>query len=129
MEDWEEESWENVVIPDLLVSIENKEREKRLLDERKLVEDADAELTEDLFANGPKEIKVQKPHNILKPIAKKEKPVELIEKRQKELREKQIEEAKKKKEQKARKMRLKETYGEAEDDVYDDMYGDIEDKY
>ena len=52
-----------------------------------------------------------------------------MEKRQKELREKQIEEAKKAREQKAHKMRLKETYGEAEEDLYDDMYGDIADKY
>jgi len=131
MEDWEEETWENIEIPDLLISMENRERERRLIEQRKLVEDADAELAESLFSNDPKEIKVQPILCNIKPIpiSKREKPKDLLEKRQKELREKQIEEAKKAREQKAHKMRLKETYGEAEEDLYDDMYGDIADKY
>ena len=130
MEDWEEEDWENIVVPDLLISIENRERERRLIEQRKLVEEADAELAESLFSNDPKEIKVEPPLCDIKPIvAKREKPRDLLEKRQKELREKQIEEAKKVREQKEHKKRLNETYGEAEVDLYDDMYGDIAEKY
>jgi len=130
MEDWEEEDWENIKIPDLLISIENRERERRLIEQRKLVEEADAELAESLFSNDPKEIKVEPPLCDIKPIVtKREKPRDLLEKRQKELREKQINEAKKAREQKDHKKRLNETYGEAEVDLYDDMYGDIAEKY
>ena len=46
----QEDDWENIEIPDLYILIKNKEKEQRLLEERKLVEDADAELTEDLFS-------------------------------------------------------------------------------
>ena len=133
MEDLEEDDWENMVIPDLLISIENRERERRLIEQRKLIEDADTELAESLFSNDPKEIKVQPTLCNIKPIpiAKREKPKDLLEKRQKELREKQINKAKKTREQKEHKKRLKETYGEAEaeSDLYDDIYGDIADKY
>ena len=131
MEDLEEDDWENMVIPDLLISIENRERERRLIEQRKLIEDADTELAESLFSNDPKEIKVQPTLCNIKPIpiAKREKPKDLLEKRQKELREKQINNAKKMREQKEHKKRLKETYGEAKSDLYDDIYGDIADKY
>ena len=88
MEDLEEDDWENMVIPDLLISIENRERERRLIEQRKLIEDADTELAESLFSNDPKEIKVQPTLCNIKPIpiAKREKPKDLLEKRQKELR-------------------------------------------
>jgi hypothetical protein len=131
MEDWEEETWDNIKIPDLHVSMENRERERRLIEQRKLVEDSDAELAEALFSNDPKEIKVQPTLCNIKPIptAKREKPKDLLEKRQKELREKQINEEKKDERTKGTQKALKETYGEAEADLYDDMYGDIADKY
>ena len=90
MEDWEEEDWENIEIPDLLISNENKERERRLIEQRKLVEDADAELSESLFSNEPKEIKEKKFLYNIKLIEKKEKPNDLLQKRQKELRYRQI---------------------------------------
>jgi hypothetical protein len=140
-EDWEEEDWENITIPDLLISNENRERERRLIEQRKLVEDADAELAESLFSNEPKDIKdIKVPKEIkeiketqilcnIGAIEKKEKPKDLLQNRQNELREKQIEDTKKKREQKENKLRLKDTYGEAEEDVYDDMYGDIANKY
>ena len=141
MEDLEEEDWENITIPDLLISNENRERERRLIEQRKLVEDADAELAESLFSNEPKDIKdIKVPKEIkeiketqilcnIGAIEKKEKPKDLLQNRQNELREKQIEDTKKKREQKENKLRLKDTYGEAEEDVYDDMYGDIANKY
>jgi hypothetical protein len=137
-EDLEADDWENITIPDLLISNENRERERRLIEQRKLVEDADAELAESLFSNEPKEIKeIKEPKEIketqilcnIGPTKKKEKPKDLLQNRQNELREKQIEDTKKKREQKENKLRLKDTYGEAEEDVYDDIYGDIADKY
>lgn len=124
MDDLEEETWENLDISELLISVENKERERRLLEQRKLVEEADAELAEELFSKEKKELITVCPHNTFKPI-KKEKPTELLEKRQKELKAKQMEESKKRKADKEYKIRLQEIYGEAEEDIYDN----IEDKY
>ena len=107
-EDLEEEDWENITIPDLLISNENRERERRLIEQRKLVEDADAELAESLFSNEPKDIKdIKVPKEIkeiketqilcnIGAIEKKEKPKDLLQNRQNELREKQIEDTKKK---------------------------------
>jgi len=121
MEDLEEETWENLDISELLISVENKERERRLLEQRKLVEEADAELAEELFSKEKRELLTVQSHNTFKPIIKKEKPTELLEKRQKELKDKQMEESKKRKEDKEYKMRLQEIYGEAEEDIYDNM--------
>jgi hypothetical protein len=121
MEDLEEETWENLDISELLISVENKERERRLLEQRKLVEEADAELAEELFSKEKKELLTVHPQNTFKPIIKKDKPTELLEKRQKELKDKQMEESKKRKEDKEYKMRLQEIYGEAEEDIYDNM--------
>jgi len=45
--DWEGD-WENTE-PDLLVSIKNKERELKLLEERRMMEDIELALTEELF--------------------------------------------------------------------------------
>ena len=48
-----EEDWENIEIPDLIINfqetVKNKEREKRLLEERKMMEEADLALTNELF--------------------------------------------------------------------------------
>jgi len=50
--DWED-NWENTEIPDLIVNlketIKNRERELKLLEERKRMEEADLVLTEELF--------------------------------------------------------------------------------
>ena len=123
----QEDDWENIEIPDLYILIKNKEKEQRLLEERKLVEDADAELTEDLFSR--QNINKQKNINLTPipttQIQVKKKPTEFLEKRQQELKKTQIEESQKKREKNTNNMRLKEIYGEAEDDIYDD----IADKY
>ena len=123
----QEDDWENIEIPDLYILIKNKEKEQRLLEERKLVEDADAELTEDLFSR--QNINKQKNINLTPipttQIQLKKKPTEFLEKRQQELKKTQIEESQKKREKNTNNMRLKEIYGEAEDDIYDD----IADKY
>jgi hypothetical protein len=126
----EDDDWENISITDLL---DNKERERNLLEQRKLVEDADIKLSEELFSvePGPREIKVilEKPISIKKKTKKKNK--EFLEKRQEEIRKKQIEASQKKREQNEYQIRAKEIYGEAIDDNYNDNnhFISIEDKY
>jgi len=70
----EDDDWENISITDLL---DNKERERNLLEQRKLVEDADIKLSEELFSDdpNPREIKVilEKPISIKKKTKKKKK--------------------------------------------------------
>jgi hypothetical protein len=126
--DWEDD-WENT-IPDLLVSIQNKERELKLLEERKLMEDADLALAEELF-HGEKEEKKEEAFVPVK-FVKKEKPKDLQilqEQKRKELQEKQKQQSQKQKEKKQKEKKQKELFGEAEFDEYDDMYGHIEDQY
>jgi hypothetical protein len=126
----EDDDWENISITDLL---DNKERERNLLEQRKLVEDADIKLSEELFSveQEPREIKVilEKPISIKKKTKKKNK--EFLEKRQEEIRKKQIEASQKKREQNEYQIRAKEIYGEAinYNDNDDNHYISIEDKY
>lgn len=44
-----EDDWESIEIPDLLVSIQNKENQMKLLEERKLMEEAEVILNDELF--------------------------------------------------------------------------------
>ena len=124
----EEDDWENISITDLL---DNKERERNLLEQRKLVEDADIKLSEELFSveQEPREIKVilEKPISIKKKTKKKNK--EFLEKRQEEIRKKQIEASQKKREQNEYQIRAKEIYGEAINYNDNNHYISIEDKY
>ena len=128
----EDDDWENISITDLL---DNKERERNLLEQRKLVEDADIKLSEELFSvePGPREIKVilERPILIKKKTKKKNK--EFLEKRQEEIRKKQIEASQKKREQNEYQIRAKEIYGEAINYNYNDNdnnhFISIEDKY
>jgi hypothetical protein len=131
--DWEDD-WENTEIPDLLVSIQNKERELKLLEERKIMEDADLALAEELFHGEQEKINESKKEESFVPVkfVKKEKPKELKilqEQKRKELQEKQRQESQKQKQKKIQKKKQEELFGEAEFDEYDDMYGHIEDKY
>ena len=124
----EDDDWENISITDLL---DNKERERNLLEQRKLVEDADIKLSEELFSvePGPREIKVilEKPISIKKKTKKKNK--EFLEKRQEEIRKKQIEASQKKREQNEYQIRAKEIYGEAINYNDNNHFISIEDKY
>jgi hypothetical protein len=131
--DWEDD-WENTEIPDLLVSIQNKERELKLLEERKLMEDADLALAEELFHGELEKINESKKQESFVPVKldKKEKPKNLQilqEQKRKELQEKQKQQSQKQKEKKQKEKKHKELFGEAEFDEYDDMYGHIEDQY
>ena len=138
-DDYLEDEWETVVIPDLLGKKES-ERERQILEERKLMEEADAALAEDLFLNNKAKIqdtkiqdtKIQdtriqvtriqnKQTNIFKPIIK-------IDLQQINI-ENQKQESERLKKIKEDSMRIKEIYGEAEIDVYDELYGHIADPY
>lgn len=134
-ESWEDEDWETTEIPDLItnlqVSMKNKERELKLLEERKLMEEADLALAEELFSgkqNG--DLALVQPVKLYKPEVKKEKQKskEAIQ-RQKEITEIQKAQTQKNKEKKQQAKRHKELYGEAEVDEYEEMYGYIEDQY
>ena len=128
----EADDWENISITDLL---DNKERERNLLEQRKLMEEADIKLSEELFSveQEPREIKVilERPIPISIKTKKKtkKKNKEFLEKRQEEIRKKQIEASQKKREQNEYQIRAKEIYGEAIDDNDNNHYISIEDKY
>ena len=134
MTDWENDDWETSAIPDLMISIESKEREAKVLKERKMMEEADAVLTEDLFSNEDNKERVdnkerkEKVYKFKSPI-KKDKPKELLEQRKQQLKEKQKLESQNLRDQIAKKMRSKEVYGEAEAEADVDTYGKIENKY
>ena len=135
-DDWERTDWERT---DLMISIEAKEREAKVLKERKMVEEADAALTEELFSNEEKEEKEEKEERKerkekvynFKPIIiiKKKKPKELLEQRKQQLKEKQKFDTQNLRDQMEKKMRSNEVYGEAEADMYEDTYGKIEDTF
>lgn len=139
VDDWEDD-WENTEIPDLIINLEetikNRERELKLLEERKRMEEADLALSEELFDEEKRNKRTNDNLALAEPIkfvkATKEKPKQLQieqEKRRQELQEKQKQQSQKQKEKKKQDKRLKDIYGEAELDEYDEMYGDIEDKY
>ena len=126
----EDDDWENISITDLL---DNKERERNLLEQRKLMEEADIKLSEELFSDdpNPREIKVilERPINISIKNKTKKKNKEFLEKRQEEIRKKQIEASQKKREQNEYQIRAKEIYGEAINYYDNNHFISIEDKY
>jgi|Laugresu1bdmlbsd_1035121.scaffolds.fasta_scaffold19628_1 hypothetical protein len=126
---WEDD-WENTDLSELCieVSIKNKERELKMLEERKLMEESEIALAKDLFNDDNECIELfipVKPDKITIINDKKDKykkTKELQEQKRKELKEIQ----KIKKEQ---LKRHKEIFGEAELDEYGEKYGYIEDNY
>jgi hypothetical protein len=130
--DWEDD-WENNEIPDLLISIQNKERELKLLEERKLMEDADLALAEELFHGELEKVdgsKTQESFVPVKPVKEKPKGLQILqEQKKKELQEKQKQQSQKQKEKKQKEKKHRELFGEAEFDEYEEMYGHLEDQY
>ena len=126
MEDCDDD-WENVVIPDLI----KREKERRMLEERKMIEDADKILTEELFL-GETNVKMENNNTLIIPIhvQKKEKIIGSENRRQKDRRQMMVknqkEEAEKIRKKKAEKKRTAEIYGDAELDEYYEKYGYIE---
>lgn len=128
--DWEDD-WENTEIHDLIVNLEdtlkNKERELRLLAERKMMEEADLALTEDLFnQNEYKNVSLE-PVKFIKNVKLNHEAKKIP--HQNKNQEYQKQESQRKKAKKLEQKRMKDLYGEAEVDKYDELYGDIEDKY
>lgn len=127
-----DDDWENAEIPDLLISIKNKEREIKLLEERKLMEEAELVLAEELFSDKKineslNSVELIKFNECLKPRSKELKILQ--EKRRQQLEEKQKQQSIKQKAKKQQQKRQYELYGEANIDEYDEMYGYIEEKY
>ena len=109
--DYDEDDWEHTIIPDLI-----SERERKLIEERKKVEEADAELAEELFSDFKKvESKIDNKCIILE---KKEKP-KCLENRREKLMESQKQKSELIKKSKMEKKRIADIYGEAELDEYD----------
>ena len=122
----DDDDWETAIIPDL--------RERKLLEERKKVEEADNILAEELFSGlkksdcnqdgnqdgnqDDKSVILKKPNNKKEKLMWKEKLIE-----------NQKEKSEKIKKRKLEKTRLIDIYGEAELDEYDELYGSIQDKY
>jgi len=113
----EEDNWENAIIPDF--------REKKLIEERKKVEEADNILTEELFFG--KKLEYKGDDNKLVYL-EKEKP-KCIENRREKLIENQKQKSEFIKKKKMEQQRFKDIYGEAELDEYYELYGSIQDKY
>lgn len=137
VDDWEDD-WENTDIPDLIVNLQdklkNRERELSLIEERKKMEEDDLALSEELFDEEKRNKRTNDTLALVEPVKfiKKEKPKELKnlqDKKKQELQEKQKEQSQKQKQKKQQDKRLKDIYGEADIDEFDEMYGDIEDKY
>lgn len=103
--------WEDTEIPDLIVNlqktIKNRERQLKLLEERKRMEEADLVLSEELFDEVKRNKRINANLALAEAIkfvkAKKEKPKQLQieqEKRRQELQEKQKQQSQKQKEKK-----------------------------
>ena len=127
--------WENTEIPDLTINIEeftkNKERELKILEQRKMMEESDLILAEELFCENKNKL-TKEPIIYYKPqvINKKTKIDKiLIAKKIQELEEKQRKASKINKEKKQNDKRLAEIYGEAEPDECYEKYGYLIDKF
>ena len=122
METYIEDDWENIVVSDLLL-----EREKKLLDERRKVEESDVELSKDLFSHDyqgspllftkEKPITIEIPRTIENPITR---PNYSRVKNQIQ---------QKNKLKKIQNKRITEIFGESNIDYHYELYGHIEDKY
>ena len=112
-EDWEAEEAE-------VIFVANEEQKKRL-EERKLVEESDNALTNDLFSNEQAKVAVNYAAEKKRPTEVKQKPKKQLENEQK-----QKEASKTAKLLKEMKQRERDIFGEAEDD---DEYAAYEDKF
>ena len=132
-------SWEDDDFDVVALIREQVNNEQKQLEERKLVEESDVKLSEELFSTNKIRLSpIQQPIKIqtssiqqtnkicLSPIQTQEtrfRPIQTQKTRKQELQRLQ------QKQKKIEKKRLTETFGEADIDVYDELYGDIADKY
>ena len=136
---WEDDDFDVVALIKEQVNNEPLNNEQKRLEERRLVEESDVKISEELFSKTNKirlspiqqQIKIQtsSTHQTnkisLSPIQTKPIQTKINNSRNRELEEQRL----KQKQKKQEKKRLTETFGEAEVDVYDELYGDIADKY
>ena len=138
---WEDDDFDVIALMNATQKESQNEIQKKQLEERKLVEEADVKLSEELFSktNKIRLSPIQEPNKIqeiskmqtqnkvrLSPIQTQEtrfRPIQTQKTRKQELQRLQ------QKQKKIEKKRLTETFGEADIDVYDELYGDIADKY
>ena len=123
----DEEDWEKIIIPDLI-----KEQERRRLEERRKIEEADLNLTEDLFLDkGSISVSLDLNDNSnSNPVVKKSKRENSIYfEKKRNILEREKEKLKMLRIAKEEKKRRMEMYGEAEIDEYDEQYGSVQDKY
>jgi len=128
---WEDDDFDVIALMNATQNELQNELQKKQLEERRLVEEADVKLSEELFSktNKIRLSPIQEPNKIqetskiqtqnkvrLSPI--KTRKQELIEQQRLQQKQKKLE-----------KKRLTETFGEADIDVYDELYGDIADRY
>lgn len=122
------DDWETYEIPDLIVLQENKERERKILDERKIMEEADAVLVENLFNSIENVNKCDSKQSNrdfgFKPIKKEKLKTNTNTNELEQKKESQMQ-----RQRKEEKKRQNDIYGEAELDKYTNLYGSIEDKY
>ena len=142
---WEDDDFDVIALMNATQNeIQNEsqnEIQKKQLEERRLVEESDVKISEELFSKTNKirlspiqdQNKIQEPCKIqtqnkirLSPIQTQETRFKPLKTRKQELIEEQRQ---KQKQKKLEKKRLTETFGEADIDVYDELYGDIADKY
>jgi hypothetical protein len=138
---WEDDDFDVIALMNATQKETQNEIQKKQLEERKLVEESDVKLSEELFSktNKIRLSPIREPNKIqnigkmqtqnkvrLSPIQTQETRFKPIKTRKQELIEQQRLQQKKKK---IEKKRLTETFGEADIDVYDELYGDIADKY
>ncbi len=113
-EDWEDWDCDNYVIP--VLNVPNKEQLKRL-EERKLVEEADNALIDELFDNKNK-ISEMKQNIIKNNIEKPKREKKISNQKENELKQKEFSQKLKKKKEEERKH--SETFGDIIYDEYDD---------
>lgn len=122
------DNWEDWESDDFVVPIINEQQTKQL-EERKLVEESDNKLTNDLFSNEGESLAHEDSiKNVNKPllVPKSEKKTQKFASKKLENEARQKELSKKNKEEKARREKARELFGEAEED---DEYAKYEDQF
>jgi|LakMenE01Jun11ns_1017448.scaffolds.fasta_scaffold9940981_3 hypothetical protein len=135
---WEDDDFDVIALMNATQKETQNEIQKKQLEERKLVEESDVKLSEELFSktNKIRLSPIQEPNKIQN-IGKMQtqnkvrlSPIQTQETRFKTRKQELIEQQRlQQKQKKIEKKRLTETFGEADIDVYDELYGDIADKY
>ena len=121
-DDWDSISWDNV-------ATQLNEKQLKLLEERKLMEESELDLTKQLFDETFELLQKQNELCIKKNIQPIDNYNKYISKKHKKHIEKQKLDSKLLKDKKMELKRQQNIYGTSEADYYDETYGYIEDEY